>query len=101
MLAPTPASPESVGMSQATLDRIEAHLKKRYIDAGRFPGTQLLVFRRGKSSSGTAALLITCTCSVFFPGRPTWAMYRTSLRCRGARFHVRRYRRVRWQLPHR
>ena len=48
MLAPTPASPESAGMSQAAFDRIEAHLKQRYIDTGRFPGTQLLVYRRGK-----------------------------------------------------
>jgi len=48
MLAPTPASPESVGMSKAALDRIEAHLKRRYVDAGRFPGTQTLVYRRGK-----------------------------------------------------
>jgi len=48
MLAPTPASPESAGMSKAALDRTEAHLKSRYIDAGRFPGTQLLVYRRGK-----------------------------------------------------
>jgi CubicO group peptidase (beta-lactamase class C family) len=48
MLAPTPASPESVGMSKAALDRIDAHLKQRYIDSGRFPGTQLLVYRRGK-----------------------------------------------------
>ena len=48
MLAPTPASPESAGMSQAGLDRIEDHLKRRYLDAGRFPGTQLLVYRRGK-----------------------------------------------------
>jgi CubicO group peptidase (beta-lactamase class C family) len=47
MLAPTPASPESAGMSKAALDRIEDHLKRRYIDAGRFPGTQLLVYRRG------------------------------------------------------
>src|SRR3954466_12571382 len=47
MLAPTPASPESAGMSRAALDRIEGHLKRRYIDAGRFPGTQLVVFRRG------------------------------------------------------
>ena len=30
------------------LDRLEDHLKRRYIDAGRFPGTQLLVYRRGK-----------------------------------------------------
>jgi len=48
MLAPPPASPESAGMSKAALDRLEAHLKHRYIDAGRFPGTQLVVYRRGK-----------------------------------------------------
>src|ERR1700754_2296124 len=48
MLAPTPASPESAGMSQAAFDRIEDHLKRRYIDAGRFPGTQMVVYRRGK-----------------------------------------------------
>src|ERR1043165_4021248 len=48
MLAPTPASPEQAGMSQAALDRLENHLKQRYIDAGRFPGTQLTVYRRGK-----------------------------------------------------
>jgi CubicO group peptidase (beta-lactamase class C family) len=35
-------------MSTAAFDRLEAHLKHRYIDAGRFPGTQLLVYRRGK-----------------------------------------------------
>ena len=48
MLAPAPASPESAGMSKAALDRLENHLKQRYIDGGRFPGTQLLVYRRGK-----------------------------------------------------
>ena len=48
MLAPAPAAPESVGMSKAALDRIDAHLKSRYIDAGRFPGTHTLVYRRGK-----------------------------------------------------
>ena len=48
MLAPTPASPESAGMSKAALDRLENHLKQRYVDGGRFPGTQLLVYRRGK-----------------------------------------------------
>jgi CubicO group peptidase (beta-lactamase class C family) len=48
MLAPTPASPESAGMSKPALDRVEDHLKRRYIEAGRFPGTQLLVYRRGK-----------------------------------------------------
>jgi CubicO group peptidase (beta-lactamase class C family) len=34
-------------MSKPALDRIEDHLKRRYIDAGRFPGTQLVVYRRG------------------------------------------------------
>src|SRR6201991_41852 len=48
MLAPTPASPESAGMSKAGFDRIEDHLKRSYLDSGRFPGTQLLVYRRGK-----------------------------------------------------
>jgi CubicO group peptidase (beta-lactamase class C family) len=48
MLAPTPASPESAGMSKQALDRLEDHLKRNYIDADRFPGTQLLVYRRGK-----------------------------------------------------
>ncbi len=48
MLAPTLASPESAGMSASALARVEAHLKERYIEAGRFPGTQLLVYRRGK-----------------------------------------------------
>jgi CubicO group peptidase (beta-lactamase class C family) len=46
MLAP--ASPESAGMSKAGLERVEAHLKHRYIEAGRFPGTQLVIYRRGK-----------------------------------------------------
>ena len=48
MLAPTPASPESAGMSKAAFDRLEGHLERNYIDAGRFPGTQLVVYRRGK-----------------------------------------------------
>src|SRR5438477_1681429 len=54
MLAPTPASPESAGMSTAALNRIEDHLKQRYIDAGRFPGTQLTVYRRGKIVHSTS-----------------------------------------------
>lgn len=48
MLAPTPASPESAGMSSAALARVDRHLKERYIDAGRYPGAQLTVYRRGK-----------------------------------------------------
>ncbi len=47
-------------MSAAGFDRIQNHLKTRYIEAGRFPGTQLLVYRRGKlvhsSSQGLADL---------------------------------------------
>jgi CubicO group peptidase (beta-lactamase class C family) len=35
-------------MSKQALDRLENHLKRNYVDAGRFPGTQLLVYRRGK-----------------------------------------------------
>ncbi|WP_295853158.1 serine hydrolase domain-containing protein [Tardiphaga sp.] len=42
------ASPEAAGMSGAALARIDAHLKQNYIDAGRFPGTQLLIYRRGQ-----------------------------------------------------
>jgi CubicO group peptidase (beta-lactamase class C family) len=48
MLAPTVASPEAAGMSKVALDRLVQHLKLRYIDSGRFPGTQLLIYRRGK-----------------------------------------------------
>ncbi|MEH6951150.1 serine hydrolase domain-containing protein [Nitrobacter sp. NHB1] len=47
MPAFAPASPETAGMSRAALDRIDDHLKRRYIDAGRFPGTQLVIYRRG------------------------------------------------------
>lgn len=43
--APTP---EAAGMSRAALDRIDDHLKRRYIDANRYPGTQLVVYRRGQ-----------------------------------------------------
>jgi CubicO group peptidase (beta-lactamase class C family) len=54
------ASPESAGMSKARLERIDRHLRERYIETGRFPGTQLMVYRRGqlvhKSSLGLADL---------------------------------------------
>jgi CubicO group peptidase (beta-lactamase class C family) len=53
-------SPESAGMSKSAFERIENHLRERYIEAGRFPGTQLSVYRRGKlvhsSSQGFADL---------------------------------------------
>jgi CubicO group peptidase (beta-lactamase class C family) len=42
------SAPEQAGMSSPALARVDAHLQQRYIDAGRFPGTQLLVYRRGK-----------------------------------------------------
>ncbi|HVV39932.1 MAG TPA: serine hydrolase domain-containing protein [Nitrobacter sp.] len=47
-LVPTPAKAEEAGMSSAALARIENHLKLRYLESGRFPGTQTLVYRRGK-----------------------------------------------------
>ena len=47
-LIPSSAPPEAVGMSEAGFRRIEDHLKRRYIDAGRYPGTQLIVYRRGQ-----------------------------------------------------
>jgi CubicO group peptidase (beta-lactamase class C family) len=47
MTAFDPGSPEGSGMSGAALERIDDHLRRRYIDAGRFPGTQLMVYRRG------------------------------------------------------
>jgi CubicO group peptidase (beta-lactamase class C family) len=34
-------------MSAAALARIDAHLKRKYLDSGRLPGYQLLVHRRG------------------------------------------------------
>ncbi len=46
LTAPT-VSPEQAGMSAAALERIERHLQTRYLDSGRFPGAQLLVYRRG------------------------------------------------------
>ena len=47
-LIPTSAPPETAGMAEAGFRRIEDHLKRRYVDVGRFPGTQLVVYRRGQ-----------------------------------------------------
>src|SRR3954454_15991664 len=47
-MKPFVGSPEAAGMSESGLRRVEDHLKRRYLDAGRFPGTQLLVYRRGQ-----------------------------------------------------
>lgn len=40
------ASPELVRMSSARLAWLEDHRSRNYIDSGRFPGTQTLVYRR-------------------------------------------------------
>src|SRR4030081_1992335 len=48
MLAPTPASPEPARMPKPAFARIDAPRKPRHGGPGRFPGTQLLVYRRGK-----------------------------------------------------
>src|ERR1700720_3392140 len=48
-LIPASAPPEAAGMSEVGFRRIEDHLKRRYVDAGRFPGTQLVVHRRGQT----------------------------------------------------
>lgn len=36
------------GLSRDQLRRADDHLQRNYIDAGRFPGTQLTIFRRGE-----------------------------------------------------
>ena len=41
-------APEAAGMSGARLQRLEDHLKRNYIDAGRYAGTHTIVYRRGQ-----------------------------------------------------
>ena len=48
VVSATSASPEGAGMSETRLQRLEDHLKRNYVDSGRFPGTHTLVYRRGK-----------------------------------------------------
>ena len=48
VVSATSASPESAGMSEARLQRLDEHLKRNYVDNGRFPGTHTLIYRRGK-----------------------------------------------------
>ena len=43
-----PTASETAGMSLAGLRRADDHLKRNYLDAGRFPGAQLTVFRHGE-----------------------------------------------------
>ena len=42
------ASPESAGMSEDRLRRLDDHFKRNYIENGRLPGIHTLVYRRGK-----------------------------------------------------
>lgn len=46
--APTIGSAASAGMSEAALRRIDDHLQRLYLDPGKLPGTQTLVYRRGQ-----------------------------------------------------
>ncbi len=46
-LTATSAPPATLGMSSVGFSRLEDHLKRRYLESGRFPGTQTLVYRRG------------------------------------------------------
>ena len=39
--------PESVGMSSEQLAHVDRHLQENYVDSGKIPGCQTLVFRRG------------------------------------------------------
>ena len=48
VVSATSAPPESAGMSAMRLQRIEEHLKRIYIDNGRFSCTHTLVYRRGE-----------------------------------------------------
>jgi CubicO group peptidase (beta-lactamase class C family) len=41
-------SPEEVGLSSAGLARVDDHLQKKYVDAGRIAGALTVVVRRGK-----------------------------------------------------
>lgn len=52
--------PESVGLSSEQLAHVDRHLRENYVDPGKIPGCQTLVFRRGglahHSVLGTADL---------------------------------------------
>ena len=51
----TPVSPASVHLSAARLQRLDQHLSQHYVDAGRLPGTVLLVARGGELAHVHAA----------------------------------------------
>ena len=44
----TQAQPEAMGFDARRLERIDAFLKERYLDTGRFPNAQLLIARDGE-----------------------------------------------------
>ena len=41
-------APQTVGMNAAQLDRVGEHLRKRYVEPGKIPGSVALVARRGQ-----------------------------------------------------
>ncbi|MEE4144663.1 MAG: serine hydrolase domain-containing protein [Halieaceae bacterium] len=47
-MVPEPVSPESVGMNGEQLARVGEHLRARYVDPGKIPGSISLVARHGR-----------------------------------------------------
>ncbi len=47
-MVPEPVSPESVGMNSGQLARVGEHLRARYVDPGKIPGSITLVARHGR-----------------------------------------------------
>ncbi len=47
------ATPESVGFNSARLARLDRFVQERYIDAGRFPGAQIMIERGGQCAHHT------------------------------------------------
>jgi CubicO group peptidase (beta-lactamase class C family) len=43
-----PVAPDTVGMNAGQLDRVGEHLRKRYVEPGKIPGSVALVARRGQ-----------------------------------------------------
>ena len=47
-MVPDGVTPEAVGMNSAQLERVGEHLRRRYIEPGKIPGSITLVARRGQ-----------------------------------------------------
>ena len=47
-MVPEPVTPESVGMNSGQLARVGEHLRARYVDPGKIPGSITLVARHGR-----------------------------------------------------